>query len=84
MTTTLSRSIKIQAFTVIYNYIAKEERQIALKVKQICSDNDGEFISKKWTSFIAKHGIEHIGVHPEAHTQIGQVDRLHLTILNGV
>jgi hypothetical protein len=74
VTTTLSEQSyhvppgKMQAFTVMYNYIVKEERQIALKVNQICSDNDGEFISRKWTFFIAKHGIEHIGVPPEAHT----------------
>ena len=30
------------------------------------------------------HGIQHIQVPPDAHTQNGRVERLHLTILNGV
>ncbi len=29
-------------------------------------------------------GIEHIKVPPDAHTQNGRVERVHLTILNGV
>ena len=75
---------KSGAFEAIQQYIALVERQLSTKVKTIRSDNGGEFSSNEWKTFIKSHGIQHIQVPPDAHTQNGRVERLHLTILNGI
>jgi len=69
---------KSDAFTAMMTYIAKVERQLSCKVKSIRSDNGGEFNSAAWNTYMQSRGIEHVKV------QNGRVERLHLTILNGV
>jgi len=75
---------KSDAFTAMMTYIAKVERQLSCKVKSIRSDNGGEFNSAAWNTYMQSRGIEHVKVPPAAHAQNGRVERLHLTILNGV
>lgn len=75
---------KSDAIQAIKDYITKVERQIDFKVKQIRSDNGGEFIAGALKTYFNIKGIEHIRVPPAAHAQNGRVERVHLTILNGV
>jgi len=75
---------KSDAFTAMMTYIARVERQLSCKVKSIRSDNGGEFNSAAWNTYMQSRGIEHVKVPPAAHAQNGRVERVHLTILNGV
>ncbi len=75
---------KSDAYQAMVNYVALVEGQLNTKIKSIRSDNGGEFTSIQWRQFIASKGIEHRYVPPDAHAQNGRVERVHLTILNGV
>jgi hypothetical protein len=72
---------KSDAFTAMMT-IAGVERQLSCKVKSIRSDNGGEFNSAAWNTYMQSR-IEDVKV-PPAHAQNGRVERVHLTILNGV
>ena len=73
---------KSDAFTAMMT-IARVERQLSCKVKSIRSDNGGEFNSAAWNTYMQSR-IEHVKVPPAAHAHNGRVERVHLTILNGV
>ena len=75
---------KSDAFKALVDYISLVENQLDTKVKNIRSDNGGEFTSNNFKQFMAAKGIQHIKVPPEAHAQNGRVERVHRTILNGV
>ena len=60
------------------------ERQLEVKVKTIRSDNGGEFTSNAMTEYLLQRGIEHQLVPPAAHAQNARVERVHLTIMDGV
>ena len=75
---------KCDAFSAAQQYIAKVERQLETKVKSIRSDNGGKFISQDWKNWMQAQGIQHVYTPPDAHAQNGRVERVHLTILNGV
>ncbi len=72
------------ALPAMQAYISKVETQLNVRVKCVRSDNGGEFNSGTWKQFMLAMGIEHIKVPPDAHAQNGRVERVHLTILNGV
>ena len=65
-------------------YIEKVETQLNMRVKCVRSDNGGEFTSNVWNEYMRSKGIEHIKTPPDAHAQNGRVERVHLTVLNGV
>lgn len=75
---------KSEVLTGIQQYIATVERQTGHKVKTIRSDNGGEFTSNNWSKYMRDNGIEHHYTPPDSHAQNGRVERVHLTILNGV
>jgi hypothetical protein len=66
------------------DYIALAERQTGHKIRCIRSDGGGEFWSTEWTRYVSERGIEHIRTPPDAHAQNGRVERVHLTVLDGV
>ena len=75
---------KSEALAGIQHYIATVERQTGCKVKIIRSDNGGEFTSNNWSDYMKNHRIEQHFTPPDSHAQNGRVERVHLTILNGV
>jgi transposase InsO family protein len=75
---------KSEALVGIQQYIATVERQTSHKVKVIRSDNGGKFTSNNWSRFIKDNGIEQHFTPPDSHAQNGRVERVHLTILDGV
>ena len=75
---------KSDALAHVRSYVALVENQLSTTVKALRSDNGGEFTSVAFTSFLQSRGIEHIRVPPDAHAQNGRVERMHLTLLNGV
>ena len=75
---------KSDAFEAIKTYLAMVENQLSTSVKIIRSDNGGEFTSTQFTNLMRSKGIQHIRTPPDSHAQNGRVERLHLTILNGV
>jgi len=75
---------KSEALAGIQHYIATVERQTGCKVKIIRSDNGGEFTFNNWSNYMKNHGIEQHFTPPDSHAQNGRVERVHLTILNGV
>ena len=75
---------KSDAFTGLKDYISKVERQLGCTVKGIRSDNRGEFVSTAFKTYMLANGIEHVCVPPGAHAQNGRVERVHLTVLDGV
>ena len=66
------------------NYLVLVQHQTGHQINQVRSDNGGEFISAQFQQIITRHGIQHIRVPPGAHSMNGRVERVHLTILNGV
>ena len=75
---------KSEALLGIQQYIATVERQTSHKVKTIRSDNGGEFTSKHWSKYIKDNGIQQHFTPPDSHAQNGRVERVHLTIMDGV
>lgn len=75
------KSETLQSFK---NFVNHAETQTGHKVQSIRSDRGGEFTSAAFQRYIREKGIEHVMVQPDAHAQNGRVERVHLTILNGV
>jgi hypothetical protein len=75
---------KSEATQAIIKYIAQSERQLNIQTLQIRSDLGGEFNNNTLSSFCGKFGIQQATVPPDAHAQNGRVERVNLTILNGV
>lgn len=63
-------------------YLALVNNQCTTLIKQVRSDNGGEFTSQTFEDLLETHGIIHKRVPPAAHAQNGRVERVHLTIMN--
>jgi transposase InsO family protein len=49
---------KGEAFEKFKQYKALVENEIGHKIKMLWSNNEGEFVSKKFDAFLAKYGIQ--------------------------
>jgi len=49
---------KGEAFEKFKQYKALVENEIGHKIKVLCFDNRGKFVSKKFDTFLAKRGIQ--------------------------
>jgi hypothetical protein len=50
--------VRGEAFEKFKQYKALVENEIGHKIKVLCSDNGGEFVSKKCDAFLAECGIQ--------------------------
>ncbi len=63
-------------------YVALIENQLDMNVKILRSDNGSEFTNHAFQDYIKGKGIEHVFTPPDAHEQMGRIERQHLTLLN--
>ena len=75
---------KSEALDKLKDYLALVQNQLGTTAKIIKSDGGGEFTSTAFKEFCTTRGIQHIIVPPGAHAQNGRVERVHLTLANGM
>jgi hypothetical protein len=73
---------KSEAYEAFKSYLALVENQCNAKIKNVRSDNGGEYTSKKYLELLAANGIEAHPVPPAAHAQNGRAERVNRTVLN--
>lgn len=68
---------------ILIAHINKAECHLGLRVKNLRSDNGGEFIGDRLKDFFLKKGIHHEFTNPYTPEQNGIVERFNQTVLNG-
>lgn len=76
-----SKSETLSCFKV---FQVKFELHISTRVKKLCSDNGGEYISSSFGSYLSEAGIEHILGPPHSPQLNGVSERANRTICNHV
>ncbi len=68
---------------ILIAHISKAECHLGLRVKNVRSDNGGEFMGGKLKDFFLSKGIQHELTNPYTPEQNGIVERFNQTVLNG-
>lgn len=63
------------------NYVSVSERETGCKVKKVCCNNGGEYISKTWSEFCQNRGIRHLLGPPHSPEMNGTAERFNCTFL---
>ena len=62
---------KGEVFQRFQEWKALVEKSSGRKIKNLCSDNGGEYTSTQFTSYLTKEGIKHELTHPILHNKMG-------------
>lgn len=73
---------KSEAYEAFKSYLALVENQCNAKIKNVRSDNGGEYTARKYLELLAVNGIEVHPVPPAAHAQNNRSERVNRTVLN--
>ena len=75
---------KSEVFQQFQEWKALVEKSSGRKIKTFCSDNEGEYTSSEFASYLTKEGIKHKLTTPHTPQQIGVAERLNRTLIEGV
>ena len=75
---------KIKVFQYFHKFHAMVEREMGNPLKQLRTDNGGEYISKEFKEYFSKHGIRHEKTVPGTPQHNGAVERMNRTIVEKV
>lgn len=72
-----SRSLKSKVFSTFVKFKTIAENLLSCKIKQIQTDNGGEYISKQSQNFLHQNGLHHRLSCPHTSQQNGISERKH-------